>query len=129
MEDRLTQCLNEIMYSGDCPATLRQVLDSVNILNEEISAFDVNDFEEYIQSSDFSDRVYELFGVDLGVASDTDVPVEAIAEEIHDNYKDEAVFDQAVDLVIEQLDDMDYTLGVDYTEEDVISAVSKYNWL
>lgn len=65
MESRLTQCLNEIIYADDCPADLRSVLANVVELEDVVSAFDVNDFEEFIASNDFTTTVYELFGVEL----------------------------------------------------------------
>lgn len=129
MEDRLTQCLNEIIYADDCPSELRQVLANVLILNEDISAYDATGFEEYFESSDFSDSVYELFGVDLGEQVSDEVPIDEVTSTIYDGYKGEATFEQAVDLVIEQLEDMGYVLDAQYTEADVIKAVSRYNWL
>ena len=65
MEDRLTQCLNEIIYSGNCPSDLRYILDNVIELNNIVNSMDVNDFEEYIQSEQFVEDVFELLEVDL----------------------------------------------------------------
>ena len=65
MEDRLTQCLNEIIYSDNCSSELRQILNAVIELSDEAYAGDTNDFDAWIASDDFSDTVYELFGVDL----------------------------------------------------------------
>ena len=65
MEDRLTQCLNEVMFSSDCPADLRSILDNVLELSNYINYIDVNDFEDYLKSEEFADDIYELFGVDI----------------------------------------------------------------
>lgn len=65
MEDRLTQCLNEIIYSDDCPSSLREILSNVIELSEYAYSRDASDFDEYIQSDEFAEDVYSLFGVDL----------------------------------------------------------------
>ena len=65
MEDRLTQCLNEIIYSDDCPSKLRNILDNVIELSNIANTGDAIDFEDYIQSEDFANDVYEFFGVDI----------------------------------------------------------------
>ena len=65
MEDRLKQCLVEVMFSNDCRASLRQTLEQVIELNEKISYMDVNDFEDYFNSEEFADDIYELFEVDI----------------------------------------------------------------
>ena len=65
MKDRLEQCLVEVMFSNDCRANLRQTLEQVLELNEKISYMNVNDFEDYFNSEEFTDDIYELFGVDI----------------------------------------------------------------
>lgn len=66
MEDRLTQCLHEIMYCDECSSELRQILDNVLELSDKISYFDATDFDDYLLSDEFADDAYELFGVNLG---------------------------------------------------------------
>ena len=65
MESRLAECLNEVIYADKCPSKLRGILQNVLELDEEISQFDVNDFEEFLESDEFSALIYELFGVDI----------------------------------------------------------------
>jgi len=72
MEDRLTQCLNEIMYSDTCPSDLRSIFQNILDLNEEISAMDASDFENYFNSNDFVEDMYSLFGVDI-MAGEEDI--------------------------------------------------------
>lgn len=62
---RLQDCLNEIIYSDDCPAELRSILQNVIELDANINAMDYSDYEEYVQSQDFVDDIYALFGVDI----------------------------------------------------------------
>ena len=65
MGSRLEDCLNEIIFSNDCPSDLRSILENVIELDANIHAMDYSDYEEYIQSQDFVDDVYALFGVDI----------------------------------------------------------------
>ena len=65
MESRLIECLNEIMYAEDCSSSLRQILDNVKELDDLVSAYDASGFDEFIQSEEFADFVFEHFGVAL----------------------------------------------------------------
>lgn len=65
MGSRLEDCLNEVIYSDDCPAELRSILQNVIELDANINAMDYSDYEEYVQSQDFVDDIYALFGVDI----------------------------------------------------------------
>lgn len=64
-ESRLRTALEEIIYSDSCPTDLRVTLENVLELDDEINYMDANDFDEYIDSEDFVDNVYELFGVSI----------------------------------------------------------------
>ena len=66
MEDRLIQCLNEIINSDASAGVVRDILGSVIELSHIVSDYrDVNDFENYINSEDFVEDVYDLFDVDI----------------------------------------------------------------
>lgn len=129
-QGRLAQILSEIINAKDCPYDLRDILNKVKELDSDISYMDASDFDEWFESQDFADRMFEDFGVTVSQPDNDDGTIlDEVVDTIYSEYKDEAMFEQAVDLVIEQLENMGLIEGEYFTEEDVITSVSRYTWL